>query len=254
MAEHEAKEQQQEEQQEEKEQLTGASSQAEAKEAAFVHALDAVEELLDARRRLQDQLALGFMSLARARYSLGAGSLSQENYDYASMAATTATIRVSGGTGSSSAGVHEHEHAQSPSSPVFSVSSRRENAADSDSEGYELDEVAVQSAFGLRRRANVAGASDRASSSDLSDWEKVDLPQEKKILEDVKDVDGRPAVPPIRWFGVLVPPAMREAQQQFIKALELVAEAATAAARYQTSSGLYEELCGEDGERLPSAS
>jgi hypothetical protein len=70
--------------------------------------------------------------------------------------------------------------------------------------------------------ADKAGTADKAENADKADkagnvdkTENADSPSSKKTEESKKTL-----VDPIRWFGFLVPPALRSAQESFVSSVE----------------------------------
>lgn len=76
----------------------------------------------------------------------------------------------------------------------------------------------------LKQEATVdEGDTTRIQPSSDASFETATMPPSEPIkqsLENVLEQDAVPARDPIRWFGILVPSALRSAQSYFVSALE----------------------------------
>ena len=155
-------------------------------ETALAGLLDAAQGYLDQQAQLAQELKAAFFALAQARYAAGAGKLGQTQYPGAMRAAQRVhTASMEGGTHFS---LREAATA-TQSAPEPSSSSQ---AQPGEFSGV-LASLAEQ--FQCQAQLDVPGA-DAASPS----------PERRQD--------------PLRWFGVMVPPSLRQAQQHFTAALE----------------------------------
>lgn len=66
-----------------------------------------------------------------------------------------------------------------------------------------------------------------------------------ELNEKQKKTDHKKVVDPLNWFGVLVPPALRQSQQDFKKTIESGVNVANLKLRLQTLQAKYETLLAQ---------
>ncbi|KAL4862910.1 hypothetical protein BDV12DRAFT_35011 [Aspergillus spectabilis] len=187
--------------------------------------------LLDQHQRLQTELASklssGFLSLAHANYTCPPGRRYGADYYDERMKATRRVVLQP----SSSRGIKEYvtelggrPQVGTPGRQIFSFdpatsSGEEEEVGASDqSEPSESDERAVTQELSKSGSENgsvktTATPRDSSGSSEAEPEADTDIKPEcvrrrKRILD------------PIRWYGILVPPSLRNAQKSFTEAIE----------------------------------
>uniref|UniRef100_A0A8C4N9H9 Vacuolar ATPase assembly protein VMA22 n=1 Tax=Eptatretus burgeri TaxID=7764 RepID=A0A8C4N9H9_EPTBU len=100
---------------------------------------------------------------------------------------------------------------------------------------------------GVRRRKNptemdTVGSEDREHTSSLERWDKTsDNAVEKVLPQD-----------PLKWFGVLVPQSLRQAQQSFKQAIPVSVELASLQVQLHDAQDLYSHLLEKKQQLLLS--
>lgn len=99
---------------------------------------------------------------------------------------------------------------------------------DIESSFNDLDLGDGDTSVSVRKRPNV-------KQTDKSHVEDVELDQMKKS-------QGKKSYDPLKWFGVLVPPALRQSQQEFRKSTETVVTVANLRVKLDSLRKEYEDL------------
>ncbi|KAJ0422134.1 hypothetical protein BJY00DRAFT_97448 [Aspergillus carlsbadensis] len=185
-------------------------------------------ELLDKHQKLQGELASrlssGFLSLAQANYTCHPGRRYGADYYDERMKATRKVSLQPPSAG-------EQDYINEPGESPDTAASTKQIFSIIPASNSDADE---QSSFGDQNE--LSGATDeREAESKLpgvdSDpgWNTAEDAQDpSSALKPVAKTDSQPnskrksshASNPIRWFGILVPPSLRNAQKSFIKAID----------------------------------
>lgn len=158
---------------------------------ALLEYLNLISNYQENWQQISKDLEGAFMQLAHAKYTMGPGRLTQDQYDGRMQAATRILI-------SQNLGVEEEKkHYNHQFSLISGYLENDENIID-ESESSQI----IDSSSTLRRR-NVKELETKTDNT-----AKTDKPQKKKIIRD-----------PLHWFGLLVPPSLRDSQKHFKQGL-----------------------------------
>ncbi|KAL5384103.1 hypothetical protein DPSP01_005576 [Paraphaeosphaeria sporulosa] len=150
----------------------------------YLHTLDAYQK---AQQQLTKHLSSGYLSLAQANFNNNAHTrYGQDYFDERMQASRKFVICEDEGTTTISVA---SQNAEDPTDKTKDTSS----PADSSATAREAEEVPEADAQG---------------------------PFEEKTNSAVPETKKTPTNDPLRWFGVLVPPALRSAQASFVTAVE----------------------------------
>lgn len=198
-----------------------------AAEATFVEVLDTAQAYLELQQQLSQQLKQGLFDLARAKYSMG--PIGQAQYDSEMQATSLATVQAAQGeNGCSRQGQrYRFKPCDGPRPREAAAQQGEEGVAGSsdDEEGCEEDFAFLRR---LREEADEVGGSCAHGAAAASSTGKGG-----------RLAGRRHGAEPLHWFGVLVPPALKDSQASFRQALETVIKLANAAEqlRHGTSAG-----------------
>lgn len=173
----------------------------------YLHLIDDYSRLRQDHSRLQSSV---FQHIARANFGAERGTwYGRDYYDERMQAASTISMSVGAASGDG-AGSH-----QDTPLPHFSIARRRRDG----SRQRKQDEATQTMTAPEGTKENVA------EPSSLSSLEKLAVSEEPGKQESPAPVD------PIRWFGLMAPMSLRQAQAQSIRAVdEIVPRLATVAA------------------------
>lgn len=147
--------------------------------------LDASQSYLDQQAKLSQELKAAFFALTEARYALGAGKVGQAQYP----AAMQASQRV---CAAAEEGVASFSLQQAGSAP----GNVHEDSTQAASRQAEFTGV-------------LASLAEQFQCQTVQDEPSAQCTQQPENRQD-----------PLRWFGVMVPAALRQAQRRFAAALE----------------------------------
>lgn len=158
------------------------------RDALLAEYLDALDVYESQQTMLHEALAAGFLSLATANFHARGVRYGSDYYDQRMLATRGMEVREDG-----------------------ELVARDLNAEEESGKDEDAKEAGEQE--GLRRRAGKG--------------EKPEKDEPDKEVETDEKKDAKPAPKPtprdpLRWFGILVPPALRSAQSSFIEGLEAV--------------------------------
>ncbi|OJD16874.1 hypothetical protein AJ78_02971 [Emergomyces pasteurianus Ep9510] len=173
--------------------------------------LDSVLErylhLLDRQQRLQDEIgrefSSGFFSLVRANNSCPPGRRYGEDYYDERMKATRKLSIIFPSTNPGKCESALSSLNQTISNPSFAIENALLSPSNTEESNYDTKD------------GNGHSDSDTSSSCQSSRPTKPD-----KVKQSKKPSTNQKSSNPINWFGILVPPALRSAQQSFCTALE----------------------------------
>ncbi|XP_059805576.1 coiled-coil domain-containing protein 115 [Hypanus sabinus] len=189
--------------------------------------LEEMEQLDDRRERLQRLMEQGWLSLSKARYSMGTKWVS--SLQYGSEMVPLARVDVS---------QKEDGHYDFR---VERVDSGEQTGGTITEKHLEIEEIGPkeqEEAPLVRRRRKPEGGGE------------VCTPQ---ASEEDRERPSRPGGPPLardpmKWFGVLVPHSLRLAQASFKEVMELAAEVATLQSRISKTKSRYRDLLRQKQE------
>ncbi|GBC05397.1 hypothetical protein RclHR1_06200002 [Rhizophagus clarus] len=157
---------------------------------ALLEYLSLISKYQENWQQISKELEGAFMQLAHTKYTMGPGRLTQDQYDGRMQAATRILI-------SQNLGVEEEEkHYNHQFSLINGHLENDENINESES-SQSIDNSSI-----LRRR-NVKELETKTDNTN-----KTKKPQKKQIIRD-----------PLHWFGLLVPPSLRDSQKHFKQGL-----------------------------------
>ena len=157
-------------------------AQEDSLEAAKVATLlDDSQSYLDLQAQLSQELRAAFFALAEARYALGAGKIGQAQYPAAMQASQRVAAAAEDG--------RTNFRLQQP--------------------GPETQRVSQQSNSSQGEFSGVLAS--------LAEQFQCQSPQTESVTDSLKAEQRQE---PLRWFGVMVPAALRQAQKRFAAALE----------------------------------
>lgn len=230
--------------------ITMASAK-EQTEQCFSNVLEAVSEYLELQASLSGQLKLGFFDLARSKYSLGPGSVSQTQYDN-SMQATTLFQLESGIIEPPRLRVDRVQTAQGLEKSCSDVVDRDRIATAVPIHSREEGNI-EKAGLGVLSRDSVADQGYSALISELAGMfvEGGDGPRTESESEEgedqgeacvQEDVEHRKRANPLQWFGVMIPQSLRDAQSGFSGAVDTIAQLANKANYIKYELQRYKEL------------
>ncbi|KAL7268157.1 hypothetical protein RUND412_009234 [Rhizina undulata] len=187
---------------------TRAPKDAETLDDLILKYLSAIDTYQQLRKLLSDKFSAGFLSLAEANYFSSRGRYGGDFYDERMRALRGVEV------------VEREEEGRN--AVVFGL---KEIDGEKEGEGEASQDAGVRRRKGKKREGQggeeTAGAEAEAEGERegeaVAKTEGVDV--EPKVNVDVRD--------PIRWFGILVPPALRNAQSEFTEGLTFLPSLAT---------------------------
>lgn len=210
--------------------VPGARSDMQQAEKTFCTLLDAVAEYLQLREQLDQLLKAGHLKVAKARYAMGPGSVGQTRYS-SSMQATM-LINVEPASDVTFQSVRQGNQAETSSVPSHQAG-RPQKQEEADA---SLPSTAESSALDPADRShsikpnNVQEGTDTAQSAEkqATSQHSSNAISELAAKFDTAHVDSgssRPASTaqsdPLKWFGFMVSPHLRQAQADFNQAAEM---------------------------------
>ncbi|KAF2240409.1 hypothetical protein BU26DRAFT_535927 [Trematosphaeria pertusa] len=149
--------------------------------------LNTLDEYQKAQQQLSKHLSAGFFSLAQANFNSSRTQYGQDYYDERMQASRKVTLTEEG------------------SKIAFSLST-----ADAPASKQTPSEA-----------ENPSAAPDASPEDAPAESEAEASPPEEKVADDDETTkDRKTNADPLRWFGILVPPALRSAQASFIAGVE----------------------------------
>ncbi|CAM9908049.1 vacuolar ATPase assembly protein VMA22 [Lampetra fluviatilis] len=177
----------------------------EALDEVTLATFDDLENLNSTRARLHDLIQQGWLSLSKARYSMGSRAVSTLQYPHHI---------------TPQAHVHTSE-TEGDGFQFLTELTRAQTTAPSEHQQQQVEELGAAESPELRRRKAPPsnGVKEEPSFRDK-------CPSEDKQA-------GLESSDPLRWFGILVPQNLRQAQGSFREAVLLAGEVATLQARVE---------------------
>ncbi|XP_068606920.1 coiled-coil domain-containing protein 115 [Brachionichthys hirsutus] len=166
--------------------------------------LDQLELLDEKRAALNSLVEQGWFSMSQARYSMGNKHVSALQY-----ASETEPL------------VCVHARTLDNGEVSFCTERVEQKYSSEDGKGAgSVEDIGPQEASGVRRRMK--------SKNELSQTETSEESSSRKASEvaPVKGCDRCPYQDPLKWFGILVPQSLKQAQSSFKQVIELSAEIA----------------------------
>ena len=199
-------------------------------EETFCTLLDAVAEYLQLREQLDQLLKAGHLKVAKARYAMGTGSVGQTHYSSSMQATLLINIESASDVTFQSAG--QGSQAQTSSAPSHQAGrTQKQEAADA-----SLPSTAERSALepadephsiklsNVQESADTAQSADKQATSQYSSNAISELAARFDTAH-VDSVSYRPASTaqsdPLKWFGFMVSPHLRQAQADFNQAAQM---------------------------------
>ena len=213
------------------------------KEWAFCEVLDGAAHYVKVRQQLDQSLKAGHLKLARARYAMGPGSISSANYSSVMQAKTMLTGPQAGGhpfqlTGASCAGSSCPSICPGAEPRVTA----REPTEGSSSTGDQAQGSTLTMQAETKLSTTAASAPGQASELNTADTYSSDAISQLAAKFDAAHVDSASSADkavasqdPLKWFGFMVSPHLRQAQADFTKAVALLVDVANAQHRIATS-------------------
>ncbi|XP_043540614.1 coiled-coil domain-containing protein 115 [Chiloscyllium plagiosum] len=184
-----------------------------------------VEGLAERRGRLERRMEQGWFSLSKARYSMGNKWVT--SLQYGPQMVPLARVDVS---------LNEDGHRSFKVERVDSGELTSAGGVEEDQK--EVLEVGAQGQ--VRRRKARWGAQEGQQLK--SEGEPASDSQASEEKPAVRAGGRQSSQDPLRWFGVLVPQSLRDAQAAFREVMELVAEVATLQSRLVSAKAEYQAL------------
>ncbi|KXS20154.1 hypothetical protein M427DRAFT_52414 [Gonapodya prolifera JEL478] len=188
--------------------------------------LDLLDTYMASREPLKASVAKGFFNIAEARKTMGS-QINQHNYDLRMKASATVAIDANPPSPLATTTVSKHSLSLVRVSPPTSMSSLPTSTDSIPDPLTPAPAPAAEPETTLRRRKNPAAA-DADNDGDGDDLGSPPAQETKPYEHETpqttptKAKHTRPACDPLKWFGVLVPGALREAQGDFTRALSYV--------------------------------
>ncbi|XP_078001360.1 vacuolar ATPase assembly protein VMA22-like [Glandiceps talaboti] len=191
-----------------------------------LHYFDTLKKLMEERERLQILLSEGYYKLSKARYSMGNKAVSSLQYDTHNMKAM-ATITVSKPSQGSGC-IFEIERKKASKVKKSQSSKRTESV-------YPVIDLHESTEVRRRKGDGTGGGMPVIQMQDLD-------------LNDANDENTAPD--PLRWFGVLVPPTLRQGQSSFIQAVEVACSLTNLQSELERNRIEYQSLLKEKKELM----
>ncbi|KAL6761687.1 hypothetical protein V8C86DRAFT_806787 [Haematococcus lacustris] len=185
----------------------------EGREAAFIAMMDAAEMYTLKRQALEASLKKGIFNISQARYAMGGRALGQTQYDMESMLASVHVL-LEPGQGLEHAPVSMKLMMEEPCSANSSRPQQLGSGPQTHPKAREGSPE--QEGEGVAQEQGKGHAQDQGPGQDMGHEPGCQPCQGKD---------------PLRWFGVLVPPALRAAQAEFRAAVREAVEVANAQQR-----------------------
>ena len=167
------------------------------REAAFLGALDSSQQYLEHQSQLSRELKSGFFALAQAKYAAGPGKIGQLQYP----GVMRATLKAHPQQGNSSVPTSEHQAADQHSSSPEVCTASGQSGTDLPGQQAVLD-PSTELQLGTAGFQGVLGELAQQFGCLTADSQ-VSASEERQTKD------------PLSWFGVMLPPSLREAQRHF---------------------------------------
>ncbi|GAA6222728.1 coiled-coil domain-containing protein 115 [Lates japonicus] len=170
-------------------------------DAKLLRFMDQLELLEEKRATLNSLIEQGWFSLSKARYSMGNKQVSA--LQYASEIEPLVCV---------------HARTLDNGEAEFCIE-RVTQSKESGKDERSIEDIGPQEE-GVRRR--------NKPKKDIKEKQEDDIARSKKATEvtPVKKNDQNPQQDPLKWFGILVPQSLKQAQSSFKQVIELSAEIA----------------------------
>ena len=210
--------------------MSGTQSDMQQAEETFCTLLDAVTEYLQLREQLDQLLKAGHLKVAKARYAMGPGSVGQTHYS-SSMQATM-LINVEPASDVTFQSARQGSDVQTSSAPSHQAGRpQKQKEADaslpSTAESFALDLADKSHSIkpnNMQESADTAQSAKKQATSQYSSNAISELAA-KFDTAHVDSVSSRPASTaqsdPLKWFGFMVSPHLRQAQADFNQAAQM---------------------------------
>lgn len=168
--------------------------------------MDQMENLQEKRNLLNSLIEAGWFAMSKARYAMGNKCVSSLQYGHE----MAPLVRLH--TNALEKGEVQFRTERTEPKPV-------ENSKE---EPKEVEEIGPKEE-GVRRRKTVNKKTDKEDP-----LEPKEMPDTKEKTEPDRMVKGQTSSQdPLKWFGILVPQSLKQAQSSFKQVIELAAEIAT---------------------------
>jgi len=210
--------------------VPGTRSGMQQAEETFCTLLDAVAEYLQLREQLDQLLKAGHLKVAKARYAMGPGSVGQTHYSSSMQASVLVNVepasdvtfqsaRQGSQAQASSASSHQAGRPQTQEEADASLPSTAESSAlDPADKSHSIEHNNVQESADTAQSAKKQATSQYSSNTISELAAKFDTAH-------VDSVSSRPASTaqsdPLKWFGFMVSPHLRQAQADFNQAAQM---------------------------------
>lgn len=198
-----------------------------------------LETLQDKRQTFNDLVEQGWLSLSQSRFAMGNKSVSSLQYGH-QMTASVHVCTCICETGSCSFQVRHREAGESPT-PARSLLKQPEV------QDLGPKEQAVRRRKGLSRK-------DDPSLSGDTPAEKLKSMNSEELEGTWQGEGPAPAQDPLKWFGILVPQSLRQAQNSFKQGLRLAGEIATLQSNIEAIREQYRTLLKNKKQQLTQGS
>ncbi|XP_041129723.1 coiled-coil domain-containing protein 115 isoform X1 [Polyodon spathula] len=168
--------------------------------------MDQMENLQEKRIMLNSLIEAGWFSMSKARYAMGNKCVSSLQYGHE----MAPLVRL-------------HTRALEKGEVQFRTERMEPKPVEnSKEEPKQVEEIGPKEEVGVRRRKTVNKKTDQEDP-----LEPKDVPDTKEKTEPDRMVKGQiSSQDPLKWFGILVPQSLKQAQSSFKQVIELAAEIA----------------------------
>ena len=202
---------------------TDAERGLQQEEEAFCALLDAVADYLKLREQLDQLLKAGHLKIAKARYAMGPGSVGQTHYSSSLQASTLVDVRTWSGRAFQLTGQGSQEQpcCEAPDKPCSArtqtevqadPSGERENLADNCQNDHHHGSADTGQSV---EPQSVSEYSSNAISELAAKFGTAHVDSASTSVRNAAHHD------PLKWFGFMVSPHLRQAQTDFSKAAQL---------------------------------
>ncbi|KAL3154206.1 hypothetical protein ABBQ32_013715 [Trebouxia sp. C0010 RCD-2024] len=220
-------------------------------EHAFCEVLDAAAEYVKVQEQLCANLRAGHFQLARARYAVARGSIGSASYSSTMQA--TAQVVVSNADSNPFQLQDRRNIASSSSSPwsMQNVSEQKARDSSSTSKAFEAEDSTSTMQAEANPDASADSQSGLATQFDMTDQYSSNAISELAAKFGTAQID-RPspvctnAAPkdPLKWFGFMVSPHLRQSQADFREAVTLLVGLANAQYKIHASLNVMRSCQG----------
>ncbi|KAF2208248.1 hypothetical protein CERZMDRAFT_8298, partial [Cercospora zeae-maydis SCOH1-5] len=166
----------------------------------WAHYLDLLDDYTTAQAAIKEHMASGYFALAQANFKSSRGRYGHDYYDERAAAITRAVLNSQ----DESVSIKIQKHVvlkEAPSTQDSKSSETHERALSDDEQDTRSTETSQPMQI----------PTPAATPEPESKQESIDSIETAKPQADLHD--------PIRWFGILVPPTLRQAQKSFTNAI-----------------------------------